>query len=136
MAGRRVELFAKRTFDMTGVLAAETMTVELIDRLDVRDAERATLLVRTHSADFSGGGSIAVVIQQTAPSAEDPSVDFIGSDLVSTTAGSSAPSLAVAGVDLLSITTVRVVVDCTQSGGGGSLTGELSAELVLEMDDG
>ena len=134
MAGRRIELFARRTFELTDVAASQTMTVELIDRLAVEGAERGTLLVRAHSADLSGGGEMSVVLQQTAPTSEDPSVDFIGTDLVSTGVVGSAPGLKVGGVDLSGVGMLRVVLEATQSGGGGTLTADVSAELVLKGD--
>ena len=136
MAGRRVELFGKRTFDMTDVARSETMTVELIDRLVVQGAERGTLLVRAHTADMSGGGDMNVVLQQTAPSSEDPSVDFIASsNVVSAAVPTSGPAVKISGVDLTSVGMVRVVLEAVQSSGGGTLTADVSAELVLKGDE-
>lgn len=133
MAGRRVELFAKRTFDMTDVANSQTMTVELIDRLVVQGAERGTLLVRAHTADLSGGGDMTVVLQQTAPSSEEPSVDFIASTNVASAAvPTSGPAVKVSGVDLTNVGMVRVVLEAVQSSGGGALTADISAELVLK----
>ena len=82
MAGVSMNLLSKREFNFD----SGSGTVTVLKAVDVTPYTEGVLLVRVHAADIAGSSSMQVRARTTAPSTEDPSVDF-----VYTTVSSSSP---------------------------------------------
>jgi hypothetical protein len=78
MSGSTIPLFSRREFDFSEVRGDRCVDVLLVKAVDVSQYTRGTLEVRIHDRDISGSGArIWILAYTTAPTAEDPSVDFI-----------------------------------------------------------
>lgn len=133
MAGERIELFGKRTFDLSDVAGGAALSVVVVDRVPTEDDDEAVLLVRLHEADIAGG-TVRVIARACDPSMEDPTRDFVATStlgIVAFTTTAAAPALGLATLDLAGVGALRIEFSASQSAGGGSLSAGLSAELLL-----
>ena len=80
MAGQVIPILSKVSYDY----ASGTGEAVLIKAVPVAGYTEGALLVRVHSGSFGAGSSIALVAQTTAPSREDPAVDFLNTTPVCT----------------------------------------------------
>lgn len=78
MSGTTTALFSRREFDFSRVQGGRGVELMLVKAVDVSQYTRGTLEVRVHSRSISGpGAQICVLAYTTAPTAEDPTVDFL-----------------------------------------------------------
>lgn len=126
MSGMTIPLFTKRTFTF-----ADTMTVPVVKAVDVSHYTEGSLIVRVHGGTIDAG-SIAVRARTTAPSPEDPSVDFVSTSnaaiVTLTTASSGDLGTGALSSDFGGFLRVDVVGTYVS----GTLTATLSAELVVK----
>jgi hypothetical protein len=89
MAGSLIPVFNKRDFTFT---ATTTVGLVAAKAIPVDDYTEGTLLVRVHSGTLTGSNTIVLKVRSTAPTAEDPAVDFVvtASDLAVATVSSTA----------------------------------------------
>ena len=80
MPGQVIPILSKRPFDFV----SGSGTSVLIKAVPCGSYTEGVLLVRVHSGTFGSGSSIALVAQTTAPSGEDPSIDFLANPPVAT----------------------------------------------------
>jgi hypothetical protein len=83
-----IKVIPKTTYDFT----SGGSTHVVCRALDVTDSSSGSLLVRSHDHSISSGGSIDVVVRISAPSHEDPSIDFVGNAVATATLDSSTPA--------------------------------------------
>lgn len=84
MQNRVMTLVRKRLFDFSNI-SATPVTVVALDAIDVGCFGDALLAVRVHSNEIGAGGStIQVEALNTAPSDEDPDLDFVEDDAAAT----------------------------------------------------
>ena len=78
MSGTTISLFSRREFDFSQVRGGRCVEVMLIKAVDASQWTSGTLEVRVHDRSISGpGAAICVLAYTTAPTAEDPAVDFV-----------------------------------------------------------
>jgi hypothetical protein len=78
MSGTTISLFSRREFDFSKVQGQRCVDIMLVKAVDVSQYTSGTLEVRVHSRTISGvGANICVLAYTTAPTAEDPTVDFV-----------------------------------------------------------
>ena len=78
MSGTTTPLFSRRELDFSKVQGGRHVDIMLVKAVDVSQYTRGVLEVRVHGKDISGPGAcIGVLAYTTAPTGEDPSVDFI-----------------------------------------------------------
>ncbi len=82
-----LKVIPKTTYDFT----SGSSTHVVCRALDVTNSSSGALLVRSHAHTISSGGSIDVVVKISAPSHEDPSIDFVGNTVATATLGESTP---------------------------------------------
>lgn len=83
-----IKVIPKTTYDFT----TGSSTHVICRALDVTSSSSGSLLVRSHGHSISSGGSIEVIVKISAPSHEDPSIDFVGSAVATVTLNSSTPA--------------------------------------------
>jgi hypothetical protein len=132
-----VPLFTRRTFGFGSLQAGASLTVIAVKAVDVAAAGDAILLVRVHAQGAYAGGTTATIVvgaYASAPSAEDPTVDFIQATPLAT-----ARVLSTTAVGTLFTAPVRTGLGCalqiqvtgTRGPSGDGMTTALSADLVL-----
>jgi hypothetical protein len=127
MAGMTIPLFTKRAFTFSA-----TTTTPVVKAVDVSHYTEGALIVRVHGGTIDAG-SIAVRARTTAPSPEDPAVDFVSTSNVAVVTLSTGLGSGDLGVGALSANFggfLRVDVVGTYS--SGTLSATLSAELVVK----
>jgi hypothetical protein len=134
-----VELLDRRRFDFSLLMGAATKELVVVKCLATPAFRDARLQVRVHEVDIGGGdesGTLDVFLKSTAPSRDDPGVDFVGEEalasaVVSATVG--AGTLFDLSVKPAFGKAVRLLMRATQSGPDGpySLVASLSASLVV-----
>ena len=73
MPGQNIPILSKREYNFTN----GSGTVIVAKAVPVAQWTQGSLGVRVHAASFTGNSKIEVVVKTTAPSPEEPSVDFI-----------------------------------------------------------
>jgi hypothetical protein len=140
MAGTTITLFPKRTFTFTNMVGSgQTLEVPIIKALDVTEWIQGTLIVRVHSATITTAGStIDVLLKNTAPTPEDPSLDFlvvptsaVATATVNTTVAGNDPCIVVAQLSSGFANMLQVSVLGTQATSSTTITASLSAFLVM-----
>lgn len=78
MSGTTISLFSRREFDFSQVRGDRCVELMLVKAVDASQWTSGTLEVRVHDRTISGpGAAICVLAYTTAPTAEDPAVDFV-----------------------------------------------------------
>jgi len=90
MAGIHHPLGRSHPLDFSGVAAGGSNEIVLARELMATEFREWTLLVRVHSTNIAGSGTISVIARSEAPSLLEPRVDFVSSDQVTITIDSSA----------------------------------------------
>lgn len=129
MSGTRMPIISKRAFNFDNGSA----TVVAVKAVDVTNWREGTLLVRVHESGVASSSTLKVEAYITAPSQEEPSVDFVGTTAKATCtldSSSSAGDLEVAALSDDFGAYLQINVVGTQSGGNCNAT--ISAELVLK----
>ena len=129
-----------REFDFSQLGNSDSQEIPVVKALSVAGMTEGTLLVRVHSGNWDTGGSndkIEVLAYTTAPSAEDPSNDFIAASAVGTItitqSDTDAPSLEKASLSSNFGAMLRITVRGTQADTAvTNLKATLSAELVVK----
>src|SRR5690606_13480434 len=139
MSGTTTPLFSRREFDFSQVRGDRHVEILLIKAVDVSQYTSGTLEVRVHSKDISGPGAcISILAYTTAPTAEDPSVDFVDwsspvAVIVVDHADDDAPSLLTTALWPRFGGMLAIVIRGTQAPKPvARLTAELSAFLTLK----
>lgn len=83
-----IKVIPKTTYDFT----SGSSTYVVCRALDVTDSSSGSLLVRSHDHTITSGGRIEVVVKISAPSHEEPSIDFVGDAVATATLDSSTPA--------------------------------------------
>lgn len=136
MSGAIIPLFPKKSFTATGAANVEN---DEITSVDVTQYTQAVLEVRLHpdpNLAIPSGGSIEIIVEMTAPSAEDPGEDFVieesprQSVTFDSTDVSNAPVLKrrVVNAGFGGFVRVRSIVSNTS----GNVQADLSAQLVAK----
>ena len=97
MAGRRLPILPKRLLDFSNIaVSGSGQTIVIADRIELLDWRELTLVLRVHSHNVASTNTIEIHLQNTSRSDEDPSLDFIGSQIASfplITSSTPIPSL-------------------------------------------
>ena len=127
MPGTIIPIISKREYDFSNGSA----NVVVVKSVDVSSWTEGIVAVRVHGKDI-GGGNIKVAAYTTAPTAEDPSEDFVGSSAAEATVSSAGtpPQLVTATLTAGFGGFLRIVVEGTHTTGNTKAT--LSAELILK----
>jgi hypothetical protein len=124
MPGVIYRALQKTTFDWSSIPASSSATkIDVAKALDVSAYREATLIVRIHSLTIVGAGSAPTLIVNAipeAPTAEDPSLDFLDSTHQSSltlnfTTSSTAPQLSEAYLSTPFGGWLRIQLNPTQS---------------------
>jgi hypothetical protein len=118
-----------------------TIEVPLVKALDVTEWTQGTLIVRVHSAVISSASSkIEVLLKTTAPTPEDPALDFlevpasaVATATVDTTVAGNDPCIVVAQLSSGFGSMLQVSIRATQATSSTTLTAVLSAFLVVRV---
>jgi hypothetical protein len=136
LAGVVHTVFCLRTWDFSGLQAGAGFAEQYCIRKDlpVDDYREATLLVRVHDADIVNPSSkIEVIAVETAPSPEEPDVDYGGTTLATATVtGTSEPALLAPSFSTPFGGAVTIYVRGTQGSAGTNVLATLSVDLVLK----
>lgn len=137
MAGIIIPLFGKRTFDFSNLGASGTAEYVMVKALDLSQWTDVSLWIRVHSNGTEAGGEIQVIAHPTAPSVEDPAVDFVATGTsVSYTIDESTPSPGLLGVGMSAVSSpaVQISVKGVQNSGPPlvAIVAELSVEIVAK----
>jgi hypothetical protein len=138
-AGTTIPLFSKRTFTFTNVVGATTMEVPLIKAIDVTEWTQGTLIVRVHSATIATAGSkLDVMLKTTAPTPEDPALDFlvvpasaVASATIDQTVANNDPCVVVAQLSSGFGNMLQLSIQASQVTSSTTMTAALSAMLVM-----
>ena len=129
MAGTTRNVISKRSYNFDNGSA----TVVAVKAVDVTNWREGTLIVRVHDSGVASSSTLKVVAYITAPSDDEPSVDFVGTTAKATctlTSTSAAGDLEVAALSDDFGAYLQIKVEGTQSGGNCNAT--ISVELVLK----
>ena len=129
MSGTVIPLITKRDFNFDN----GTATVTVVKAVPVSQYTEGVLLVRVHSSGIASSSTLEVRARTTAPTAEEPSVDFVNDTSM---ASVSLDSDAAAGdLERAALTDdfgafLQIQVEGTQD--GGNCNAVISADLVLK----
>ena len=130
MPGQSHTILSKRLFNFVNGSA----TFVVAKAVPVVNWTQGSLLARIHDASFTGNSKIEVIAKTTAPSAEEPSVDFIATGTAVATAtidsGNSAGDVEKASLAADFGAFLQITVVGTLDTGNCSAT--ISIELVLK----
>lgn len=135
MPGAMIPVFSRRMFDFDNVQSPGEVEFVIAKAIDVEQYTEGTLLVRVHAHDIDRGAKIEVIARATAPSSEDPELDFVGETVVIVTVDATvrAPELVKASFWADPGERVTITVKGSQlSTAPVSCNAELSAELVVK----
>lgn len=135
MPGAIIPVFSRRMFDFDNVQSPGELEFVIAKAIDVEQYTEGTLLVRVHALEIDRRAKIEVIAKATAPSDEDPEVDFVGETVVVATidAAVCAPALIKASFWSDPGEQVTILVRGSQTGTApASCSAELSAELVVK----
>lgn len=138
MAGTTIVLFTRRVFDFTNVGNALSVEIPMVKAIDVTEWTSGQLIIRVHSGTNVTGatGNAQVLLKVTAPTEEDPAVDFVDPTAVATatinnTVSSAKPTIVRATLSA----GFGGMLQCSVKGTGQTsqtVKADISAELVLE----
>lgn len=135
-----IPVLSERLYDFSSLGSSVQTTVVLVKAIDVAMYRSGTLNVRVHLADYGAGSpTLQVVAYVTAPSCDEPDVDFIG-DAKATVVlkdGSTDIGTGELGRDDLTASFashLRIVLEATQASTMDTLQATISAELVLDEE--
>ena len=130
MPGQSHTILSKRLFDC----ANGSATYVAAKAVPVVNWTQGSLLVRVHGASFTGASKFEVIAKTTAPSAEEPSVDFIATGTAVATAtidsGNSAGDVEKASLAADFGAFLQITVVGTLDSGDCNAT--ISIDLVLK----
>jgi hypothetical protein len=137
VAGIVHKAFCLRTWNFSGLVTGAVNYEEycILKNFPVEGYREGTLLVRVHSRTMSvGTSSIVVRAVETAPSAEEPDVDYEGTELASVSVSTGTdPELVTADFSTPFGGAVTIYVKGIQGGSAGDpVTAALSVDLVLK----
>jgi hypothetical protein len=136
MSGTNIRAIPKQTFDFSNLAPSATAEYLMVKSLDVAQWTTVWLWLRVHSNGIvPDNAQIQIIVNPTAPSVEDPAVDFV--DTGSFTAlgfnkAFGAPKLI--GVDISSLSNgfVRISVKGVQDSSAGVMTADISVDIVAK----
>jgi len=135
MPGAIIPVFSRRMFDFDNVQSPGEVELVLAKAIDVEQYTEATLLVRVHALEIDRRARIEVIAKATAPSDEDPEVDFVGATVVIATIDEAVTAPALVKATFWADPGERVTISVRGSQTGtapASCNAELSAELVVK----
>lgn len=133
MAGVIIPLWNKKSWNFNNLTASTSETHVAVKALSSERYTEALLVVRAHTRDIVNASSkIEIVAFTTAPSAEDPSVDFFSSTASGTATIANGSTTTFATAQLANFGGfLRIHVIGTR-GTSGNCSSDLSADLVLK----
>jgi len=133
MAGQVMPLWTKRSFNFNGLTAGSTEAVVAVKTVDVSAYREATITVRAHTRDIVNASSkIEIIAYMTAPTGEDPAVDFVSGTALTTATITSGSTSVLSTANLSTFGGyLRVVVLGTRVT-SGNCSADLSADLVVK----
>jgi hypothetical protein len=135
MSGRVVNLFSMRQFDFSNVGDDDTLELPIVKALDVSQYTEGKIVVRIHNHSVPSGGSIDIKAYITAPSVEDPSVEFTATSAIGSASvvyGSANPGLVTGNITSNFGGMLKITVLGDQPATATTMTATLSADLVLK----
>lgn len=136
MSSATIPLISRRSFDFSNIGINGSVYTQLVKAIDVSQYTSGTLGVRIHSKNIVAGGSISVMAYMTAPTPEEPNVDFIDfTSAVATVAvdnSGTAPALELASLSSGFGGMLTIFVQGDQPTAPGTIEAELSAFIVLK----
>lgn len=135
MPGTIIPVFSRRMFDFDNVQAPGEVELVIGKGIEVEQYTEGTLLVRVHGHAIDPSARIELLAKATAPSDEDPEVDFVGPIVLVVTidACACAPGLVKGSFATDPGERVTITVRGLQTGTApASCKAELSAELVVK----
>lgn len=135
MPGTIIAVFSRRLFDFDNVRSPGEVEIILAKAINVEQYTEGTLLVRVHAIDIDCGATIEVIAKASAPSSEDPELDFIGATVATITIDASVAAPALVKASFLADPGERVTITIKgsqTSTAPASCKAELSAELVVK----
>lgn len=138
MSGTLISLLDMTTYDFgNDVAQSQTITIPLVQNIDVSRWSHGALLVRVHSKDIGTGAEITLGVLPVLPSAQDPSKVFENTNaLASVSIGEGTSADAELLIDDLNQPLggyVTLKLGAEQSGQGTvNIKATISVELVLK----
>jgi len=127
MAGKLVRLLPKTFFDWSGLQIPATQNQLLLQRIDLTGWTEASLILRTHAANLTGG-SILFFLQSDGQTDQDPGVLFQGAGwFAGVFATTPAPGLTVTGGAIKGESGLLIIQ------GSHSIAGPLNATVSLDL---
>jgi hypothetical protein len=111
-----------------------TQAFVLVAWLDVEGWTSGSLAVRVHAIDMHANHQISVIVRTTAPTVEDPTVDFVStSALAQAVVDTSVGALVTDSIDLRLAGFVEVSIEGRKGATGtASVAATLSAQLYAK----
>jgi hypothetical protein len=126
-----IRLLAENDYDFSSIAAGQSLSIPLLQALDVRQLGCGNVVLRLHAANIPGDARLQLVVRESAPSPDDPAVFFRGRNLAVAQfdASTAVPAVAVAYAQL---TTgyVGVFLVATQASVAATFTCRLSADFA------
>ena len=111
---------------------SKSFRADILSAIDVSGWTEGVLQVRVHESDFDDTSNMYVSLSTTAPSAEDPSQDFVGSEVASASIDSTTDEPGLVTDALASDFGGAVQVSVVGDKGTGSCNAAISADLILK----
>ncbi len=125
-----IKVIPKTTYDFTSGSATHVVC----RALDVTASSQGALLVRAHDHSIASGGSVVVTVKISAPSHEEPSIDFIGDEVASATLNSSSPAAPLLIKDDLDAAFGGFLwVEVVGTQGSGTTSATISCDLAMTV---
>jgi len=126
-------LWNKKSFNFNNLTAGTSETDVAVKTVACERYREGLLIVRAHTRDIVNASSkIEIVAYTTAPTAEDPSVDFVFTTASGTATVANGSTSVVASVALANFGAfLRILVVGTRVT-SGNCSADLSADLVLK----
>ena len=138
MSGSVIQVMNRMVVDISNGSLGPPIDVTLVSAVDVSRYTEGELYVRVNGGTVGGNAVINILAYPTAPSAEDPSADFVSTSAVANisltnSAVSSAPNLSRAVLSASAFgRALRIIARATQDSPTQTIAPEISIELVLK----
>lgn len=138
MTGTAIQIMSRQIIDLSNGISGPPLDVMIADRFSVVGYTQGELYARIHGGTIGSPAVVNILAYQTAPSAEDPSQDFVLSSplaanlSIDSTDVSGAPKLIRAVLSSGFGGALRIFIRASQSGSIQTIAPELSVELVLK----
>ncbi len=131
--GQVIRVLSKRIVDFDEIVVGNDVDAILVPKIPVVDLGMVVLQVRVHGNGISGDASIVVALEHTAPSEDEPDLDFVASTpAASVTIDAVTPkgALLIAFASTGVGSCLRLKATGVRRSGSETAAVELSADLV------